>query len=89
MVDPRFTPSRLFLAAVGEQILTYRETAGLTIEQLAEAVGVSAGNMDAIEHGQLDPGLDLIVRIAEALDATAIELLDVGGGELSKMPLDH
>lgn len=82
MVDPTLTPSRLFLAAVGEQILTYRETAGLSIEQLAEVVGVSADDMDAIEHGWLDPRLGLIVKIGDALNTTVAELLDVDGSEL-------
>lgn len=82
LARPTITPSRLFLAAVGEQILTYRETAGLSVEQLAEAVGVSAKDMDALEHGWLDPGLGLMVKIAGALDTTVTELVDVGGSEV-------
>lgn len=82
LTDPTVTPSRLFLAAVGEQILTYRETAGLSVVQLAEAVGVSAEEMDAIEHGWLDPGLSLIVKIAQVLEASVAELLNVSESEL-------
>jgi ribosome-binding protein aMBF1 (putative translation factor) len=72
----------MFLAAVGEQILTYRETAGLGQADLAERIGLSVDLLDEIEHGWLDPTLTVMQALADALDATLAELLDVDGSEL-------
>ena len=72
----------LFLAAVGEQILTYRETAGLSVEQLAEKTGMAADDLDRVEHGWIDIDLGRLQTIADALGVTAAELLDVSGSEL-------
>lgn len=77
-------PSRaaLFLAAVGEQILTYRETAGMTVEQLAEKICMTAAELDRLEHGWLDIDLSKLQAIADVFGVTAAELLDVRGTEL-------
>lgn len=72
----------MFLAAVGEQILTYRETARLSQAGLAEQVGLSVEQLDQIEHGWLDPSLTVMQALAEVLDTTVHELLDVEGSEL-------
>jgi transcriptional regulator with XRE-family HTH domain len=77
-------PSRaaLFLAAVGEQVLTYRETAGLSVARLAEKAGLSAHELDQFEHGWLDLPLTTLQAIADGLGTTVAVLLDVGGSEL-------
>jgi len=72
----------MFLAAVGEQVLTYRETAGLSLQDLADKAGISVVDLDRFEHGWLDPSLTLVQALAEALDTTVYELLDVDGSEL-------
>ena len=41
---------------------------GMTLRTLAEAVGVTPSHIWAIEHGQANPSLDLVVRLARALD---------------------
>jgi transcriptional regulator with XRE-family HTH domain len=77
-------PSRadLFLAAVGEQVLTYRETAGLSVAGLAEMAGLSAPELEQFEHGWLDLPLTTLQAIADGLGTTVADLLDVGGSEL-------
>ena len=77
-------PSRtnLILAAVGEQVLTYRETAGLSVAGLAEKAGLLAHELDQFEHGWLDLPLTTLQAIADGLETTVADLLDVGGSEL-------
>ena len=77
-------PSRaqLFLAAVGEQVLTYRETAGLSLDDVAAKTGIPAALIDQIEHGWFDPRLTDLQALAEAVGATVGELMDIGGTEL-------
>jgi transcriptional regulator with XRE-family HTH domain len=72
----------MFLAAVGEQILTYRETAGLSLADLAERVGLDVEQLDQIEHGWFDPSVTVMQALADTLDTTVAELLDVDGSEL-------
>lgn len=76
------TQSQLFLAAVGEQILTYRETSGLTLADLATKTGLAAETLDRIEHGWADLTLTDLRCIAAALNTTVGDLLDVDGTEL-------
>lgn len=76
------TAAQMFLAAVGEQILTYRETAGITQGELAGAVGISTARLDRIERGSVDCGIVLFWAISGALAVSAQELIDVDGTEL-------
>lgn len=76
------TRLQLFLAAVGEQILTYRQTAGLSQAELARRSGISAEAIDRIEHGWLDPTLTDVEAIACCIGVSIIELLDIAGTEL-------
>lgn len=76
------TRAQLFLAAVGEQVLGYRETACLSHEDLARLTSLTAEQIDDLEHGWLDPTLMDMEAIAQAVGATVYELLDVAGSEL-------
>ena len=62
-------------AAIGSRIKAARERAHLTQEQLAEIVDISPTHMSVIERGVKTPKLDTFVRIANALDVSADELL--------------
>ena len=62
--------------------MTYRETAGLTLERLAEQTGLTVQALDQFEHGWLDLPIISIATIAEALNAKLSDLLDVGWTEL-------
>jgi transcriptional regulator with XRE-family HTH domain len=72
----------LFLAAVGELAMTYRETAGLSLDDVAAKVGLTAEQLDDFEHGWVDLPISKLQAIASALGATATELLDISGSEL-------
>lgn len=77
------SPAELFLAAVGEQVMTYRETAGLSLTDLAEAAGLTVEQIDHFEHGWLDLPLSSIQTIAAILRVPVCELLDTTGSEMS------
>ena len=70
---------------LGEKIRACRRKAGLTQEQLAEAVGVSRQAVTKWEQNQSAPGTAHLMALAQALSLPAGELLDhlaVLGAEL-------
>jgi hypothetical protein len=74
--------AELFLSAVGEQVMTYRETAGLDRAVVAGKVGLTDEQLDDFERGWLDLPITTLQAIADALGATTAELLDIGGSAL-------
>lgn len=75
----RLTPSRLMLA---------RKRRGLTLVQLAAAVGVSARSASAYENGRQEPSADTLRRLAAALDVpdgflTAGDIDEIPAGAIS------
>jgi Zn-dependent peptidase ImmA (M78 family)/DNA-binding XRE family transcriptional regulator len=73
---PMLTPSRLTLA---------RKRRGLTLVQLADAVGLSARSLSAYENGRQEPGPATRQRLAAALDVPE-EFL--GAGDVDEIPVD-
>ena len=67
----------------GNRIRKLRKAKGHTLRSLALLVGVGFTYLSKIESGKLDfgdaPSADLIVRLAEVLDADADELLLMAG----------
>jgi transcriptional regulator with XRE-family HTH domain len=63
------------LKAVGQRIKQAREAKGLTQEQLAEKVGLSASHMSVIERGVKPPKLETFVEIANELGVDANSIL--------------
>ena len=63
------------LKAIGSRIKAAREKKGLTQESLSEIVDLSPMHMSVIERGIKPTKLDTFVRIANALDVSADELL--------------
>ena len=53
---------------IGKQIAKYRKERHITQEQLGEAVGVTNRTVSKWEQGVSLPGIDLVPRIASALD---------------------
>lgn len=60
---------------IGEKLRTLRERCGMTQEQLAESIGVSAGAIAQYEANRWRPGHGLITRMAELLKVTVPELV--------------
>ncbi len=65
----------LDLQLMGKRIRKHRRTNNLTVEQLAERVDVSAVFIKEIERGTKCPRLDNFVKIANALNVSADDLL--------------
>ena len=61
--------------AIGARIKAARERVHLTQEQLAEIVDISPTHMSVIERGVKPTRLDTFIRIANALEVSADELL--------------
>lgn len=60
---------------VGENIRLLRRSKGLSQEKLAEMAGVSGSYIGYLERGERTPSLDLLAKIAEALDVELTMLL--------------
>ena len=57
---------------IGSQIQTMRVQLGLSKEELAKMCGITELNVTKIEKGVYNYPIDLIARIADALDAKII-----------------
>ncbi len=55
--------------AMGESIRAMRTAQGWTQEQLAEIAGITASNLGRIEEGRYAVSLDILNKIAGALNA--------------------
>ena len=63
-------------AVVGENVRRLRLGRGLTQEQLAFEAEIDLTYLGGIERGRRNPSLLVMARIAKALSATPIDLLD-------------
>lgn len=68
-------------AVIGARVKALRESAGLSLRDLAERSGVSAPMLSQVERGETSPTLTVAVRIAHGLDLRLSQLLrlDEGG----------
>jgi XRE family transcriptional regulator, regulator of sulfur utilization len=71
----------LSAAVIGARVKALRESAGLSLRDLAERSGVSAPMLSQVERGETSPTLTVAVRIASGLDLRLSQLLrlDEGG----------
>jgi len=59
----------------GERLRRERDKAGMSLAQLAEATGITKAYLVRLENEPSNPSLQLLARLAEALDVTAADLL--------------
>lgn len=52
----------------GAKITEARKLKNLTIEEVAVKAGIEPNNLSRIEKGKYNAGLDLLLKIADALD---------------------
>lgn len=64
------------LATLGQRIRHFRTAAGLTLEQLGDAVGIAGSQLSLMENGRREPRLSLLRGIADAVNVQISELLD-------------
>lgn len=53
--------------SIGEMFTEERQRQGLTVRQLAEKAGISPSQLSKIENGRVNPTIDIISAIANAL----------------------
>lgn len=78
--------ARAFLTRIGERIRELRQARALTMQQLADRTHISRRLLTQIEHGQANPSLVTITRIARELGADFTNLLD--GAATSPSPME-
>ena len=61
---------------VGDKIKLLRKTRNMTLKELAEKIGVHFGSLSNIEKGTRNPSLDMLDKIAEALEISVNEFFD-------------
>lgn len=61
-------PTDEFLARLGENVRSRRLAGNLTVQQLADAAGLSRRMLTQIELGQANPSLGTVDKVARALD---------------------
>lgn len=62
--------------SLGSRIVAERTKRGITQRQLALMTGTSRSYLWKIEMGAADVGIDVLVRIARALDVPVRDLID-------------
>ena len=65
--------------AIGQAIQLTRRERGYTQEALALKAGIDPSELDAIEHGKLNPAIDTLFKITTQLDISAYALLRRAG----------
>ena len=73
--------------AVGKRIKTVRQRRGLTQDQLAEQVGLSPKYISGIERGVENPTMEILLRVAKALEVEPYDLFLFGESEESEKAL--
>ena len=70
---------------IGARLQEIRHTRGLTQEQFAEAVGIQPPTLSRYETGRRSMSVDLLVRVAGALDVPVDRLLQGHAGRSSAL----
>lgn len=61
---------------MGERIKTLREQQGLSQRKLALMIGSNQTHIWQIENGTVNVGLDILCRLADALEVNVRDLID-------------
>ncbi len=67
---------KMILNTFGERIKYLREKQNLPQAKLAQATGIVREQISRIENGQINPTLDTVFKLSEALNITMTELFD-------------
>lgn len=74
-------PTAEFLGRLGTQVRRRRRDAGLTVQELAEAAGLSRRMLTQVELGQANPSLVTVDKVARALGTDFASLTRDTGAE--------
>lgn len=67
--------NKRFNADLGLMIMKYRIVRGLTQEQLAEKLNTKKATISRYERGQRQPRLEQLIKIADALGVSVMDLI--------------
>jgi len=74
--------------ALGERLRQLRQEQGMTLKELAEAVGKSESYLSRVENGRINLSLSTLKQIADRLGRPIVHLLDDGvpevGGQIRR-----
>lgn len=65
------------MGMIGENIKLFRQSKGLTQEELAKKLGISKSAISRYESGQREPDLDSVEKIASTLGVSLRDLVSV------------
>lgn len=65
--------------SIGDRLKDARKANGLTQEQLSELAGVARENIGRYETGKSQPTVDVLIRLADALNVSTDYLLERSG----------
>ena len=69
---------------LGLNILRHRERTGLSLREFGLMVDVHPNQVTRIEHGRVNPSLQTLYRIAEALEVDLCDLLPKNNHDIRK-----
>jgi len=69
---------------IGEHIREFRESAGMSLEDLSSKTGIAVPNLSRLEHGKHSPMIETLQKIARALDVPPSALLGRGTRKMVK-----
>jgi transcriptional regulator with XRE-family HTH domain len=75
------------LARISQRIRASRETAGLTLQELARKSGVATSTIQKVEKEQMTPSVAVILKIARGLGLRISELVADAGDEIEILHL--
>lgn len=70
------TRDEKLLKKFGKHLENLREAKGLSLRQLADIADVDFSQIHRIEKGKSNPSLTMVVRLADGLEVTLIQLLN-------------
>ncbi|MGH2364697.1 MAG: helix-turn-helix domain-containing protein [Chloroflexota bacterium] len=67
--------TRALRIRLGQAVRVYRDSQVMTLAELADKVGVTGGELEAVEAGSIPATLELLTALAEVFDAPLLSLL--------------
>jgi len=74
---------------LGEKIKTLRKRHGLSQGDLAEQVEINSSHLSRLETGKYQPSIDVLKRLAEALEVSADYLLSEDAEEAAEVRIQN
>ena len=68
-----------FLKALGERVRMLRKQRKLGQEPLADLASLHRTHIYSIEKGKANPSIETLLKLADALEVSLVELVDVEG----------